>query len=138
MFRRINKPNQQPNRRGVAATEFAVCLPVIVLLVLGMIETCSMIFVKQSLAVAAYEGAHTAVKDQATAAEVRATCNSILADRRVNAATVSVLPNDLPGTPPGDFMTVRISAPSDQNGLLPLRFFRGKTLEASAVIMKEI
>ncbi len=46
---------QQRRRRGVAATEFAVCLPIIVLLVLGTIEACSLIFLKQTLAIA--EGA---------------------------------------------------------------------------------
>ncbi len=129
---------RSPNRRGVAATEFAVCLPVILLLVLGMIETCSMIFVRQSLAIAAYEGAHTAVQAQATAADVRATCVGILRDRRITAATVTITPNNLAGTPPGNFMTVHVTCPSDQNGLLPLRFFRGKSLEATAVVMKEI
>ena len=49
-------------RRGVAASELAVCLPVIVLLVLAMIEACTMIFLKQSLTVAAYEGVRTAIE----------------------------------------------------------------------------
>lgn len=128
----------QGNRRGVAATEFAVCLPVLLLLVLGMMETCSMIFLKQSLAVAAYEGAHTAVKPDATAAEVEAVCQGILADRRVRDAQITVTPGNLSSLPPGDYIEVRITAPSDSNGMLPLRFFRGKTLDAAAVVMKEI
>lgn len=126
------------SRRGVAAAEFAVCLPVMVLLVLGMIETCSMVFLKQSLSVAAYEGAHVAVKPGATSAEVRATCEGILRDRRVNDATVQVTPNDIPSTPQGDYMEVRITAPSNRNSVLPLRFFRGATIDAAAVVMKEI
>ena len=43
-------------RRAVAAVEFAVCLPVIIMLVFGAIEASSFIFLKQSLNVAAYEG----------------------------------------------------------------------------------
>ncbi len=77
-----SRRNANLARRGVAAAEFAVCLPVMVLLVLGMVETCSMVFLKQSLAVAAYEGAHTAVKPGATSADVRAVCDNILRDRR--------------------------------------------------------
>ena len=50
-------------RRGVAAVEFAVCLPVIILLVFGAIEASSFIFLKQSLNVAAYEGIRESIRD---------------------------------------------------------------------------
>ena len=125
-------------QRGVAAAEFAVCLPVIVLLVLAMIETCSMVFLKQSLTVAAYEGAHVALKPGATDSEVRTTCESILRDRRINAATITVTPGNIAGIAEGDYMTVRVAAPSGRNTVLPLRFFRGATIDAAAVVMKEI
>lgn len=132
------RTNRKSNRRGVAAAEFAVCLPILVLLVLGMIETCSMIFLKQSLAVAAYEGAHMAVKPGATSTDVRTTCEGILRDRRVNAANIQISPGSVAGVTPGDYMTIRVTAPSNQNGVLPLKFFRSKTLESAAVVMKEI
>lgn len=134
----MKRRTRNSNRRGVAAAEFAVCLPVMVLLVLGMIETCSMIFLKQSLAVAAYEGAHMAVKPGATSAEVRATCQGILRDRRVNAANIQINPGSVDAVAPGDYMTIRVTAPSDRNGVLPLKFFRGKNLESAATVMKEI
>lgn len=130
--------SRRPARRGVAAAEFAVCLPVIVLLVLAMIETCSMVFLKQSLTVAAYEGAHVALKPGATDAEVRTTCESILRDRRIQAATITIAPRRVDATPEGDYMTVRVTAPSNRNSVLPLRFFRGATIDAAAVVMKEI
>ncbi len=131
-------PCRRPRRRGVAATEFAVCLPVIVLLLLGMIETCSMVFLKQSLACTAYEGAHTAVIPNASVADVRRVCEDILADRRVQGATVEVIPNNLQALGEGEFFEVRISAPTDRNSVIPGRFFRGQTLSSSAVMMKEI
>ena len=126
------------DRRGLAATEFAVCLPVLLLVVLGMMETCSMIFLKQSMAIAAYEGAHQAVKPDATAAEVQTVCQSILADRRVRDAVVTVTPNNLPALAVGEYIEIQVTAPSESNNMLPLRFFRGKVLDASAVVMKEI
>ncbi|MEM9660354.1 MAG: TadE/TadG family type IV pilus assembly protein, partial [Planctomycetota bacterium] len=45
-FRRCER---RSTRCGLAVTELAVCLPVVVLLVLAMIEACTMIFLKQSL-----------------------------------------------------------------------------------------
>ncbi|QDU58602.1 TadE/TadG family type IV pilus assembly protein [Aeoliella mucimassa] len=136
MIRRKNRNSKK--RRGVAATEFAVCLPIIMLIMLGMIETCSMIFLKQSLAIAAYEGSHTAVKPGATTAEVAATCQGILNDRNISGATIQVLPKDIEKLNVGEYMTIQVTAPSSQNAVVPVKFFRGSTIQASAVMMKEI
>ncbi len=67
---RYRPARPRPRRQGVAAAEFAVCLPMLVLALLGMLDCCSMIFLKQSLAVAAYEGAHTALQVAATSDEM--------------------------------------------------------------------
>lgn len=126
------------NRRGVAAAEFAVCLPVLVLLLMGSIETCSMIFVKQSLACAAYEGVRTGLQPNATAADIRRACLDLLSDRNVRGASVTVTPADPRRAREGEFIQVRVSAASAANAVTPLRFFRGRTLEATASMMKEI
>ena len=128
---------RRTSRRGVAATEFAVCLPVMVLLLLGVIECCSMIFLKQSLAAAAYEGAHTAVAPDATAAQAISIAEQILSDRRITGGVARVVPGDLQGLPDGEFFEVRVTAPTDANAVMPLNFFGGQTLSASAVFMKE-
>jgi len=127
----------KPNRRAVAATEFAVCLPVIVLFVLAMIESCTMIFIKQSLTVSAYEGVRTALKDQAVAADVQQTSQRVLTERRVNGGTVSIQPNNFETLAPGQFIAVTVSAPTDANTVIPGNFFRGKTFSATATMMKE-
>ncbi|MGI9430517.1 MAG: TadE family protein [Bythopirellula sp.] len=126
------------NRRGVAATEFAVCLPVIVLLVLGMIECCTMIFLKQSLTVAAYEGVRTALEDRAVNRDVLRSSQQILTQRRVQGGTTAVNPSNIPAVPTGQFITVTVSAPADLNSVIPGSFFRGRTLSASATMMKEL
>ena len=125
-------------RRGVAATEFAVCLPVLVLLVLGMIECCTMIFLKQSLTVAAYEGVRTALEDRAASTDVRRTSQQILTQRRVQGGSIAVNPADITAAPVGQYITVTVSAPADRNSVIPGSFFRGRTLSASATMMKEL
>lgn len=124
-------------RRGVAASELAVCLPLIVLLVLAMIEACTMIFLKQSLSVAAYEGVRTALGAKAEAADVRAACEGVLRDRRVQGAQVTIRPNNFAALTPGEYIEVNVSAPTDPNSTIPGSFLRGRTLSASAVMMKE-
>ena len=125
-------------RRGVAATEFAVCLPVLVLLVLAMIESCTMIFLKQSLTVAAYEGVRTALEEDSVITDVRRVGQQILTQRRVQGATIAVTPSDIPAVPVGQFITVTVSAPADRNSIIPGSFFNGRTLSASATMMKEL
>ena len=130
------KKNNRRRRRGVAAAEFAVCLPVMVLLVVGAVETSSMIFLKQSLTVAAYEGGRTAVVPEATTTDVTNTCNEILTDRRVNGGAVTVSPN-VEAAAVGDFIQVTVTAPCDENTIIAGRFFRNRTLTGTATYMKE-
>ena len=82
----IRRTNRSSTRRGVAAAELAVCLPVVVLLVVATIESCSALFLKQSLTVAAYEGVRTAIEKGSTTANVQTACDQILADRRIQGA----------------------------------------------------
>lgn len=128
---------QNTSRRGAATAEFAVCLPVIVILVLGSIEATSMIFLKQSLTVAAYEGGRTAIVPDATAADVQAVCQQILTDRRVNNATITVTPSDLDSIAPGEFIRIEVNAACDDNAILPGRIFQGREMEGIAEFMKE-
>lgn len=125
------------NARGVAATELAVCLPVIVLMVLATIEACSALFLKQSLTVAAYEGVRAAIAAGATTADVQASCNQILTDRKIKGATITISPSNISALNPGDFIDVTVSAPCTTNSLVPATFYRGKTLSAKASMMME-
>ena len=72
-----------------------MCLPIVVLLVVATIEACSAVFLKQSLTVAAYEGVRTALVEGATASNVQAACNQILADRKIEGGTITVSPSDI-------------------------------------------
>ena len=59
MFDRLRRGRR--HRDGVAATELAVCLPPLLLLVVASIEFANMIFLNHSLSIAAYESARHAV-----------------------------------------------------------------------------
>lgn len=124
------------SRSALAVVELAVCLPAIVLMVLGSIEACSMIFVKQSLHIAAYEGIRRAVRYDATEQIVLDRCQQILDERGVENATIELTPNTPDTVERGNELTLRISAPVLDNSLLRLRFFEGQ-LEAQATMVKE-
>ena len=129
--------NRRQRRAGVAAAELAVCLPVIVLIVLATIEACTMVFLKQSLSIAAYEGARTALATSTTSADVVRTVEQVLTERRVNSGTVNLSPGRPDTIPPGQFLTVSVSAPAAGNSVIPIRFYRGRSLTGSATMMKE-
>jgi len=134
---RLKCPANRRRRLGVAAAELAVCLPIVVLLVVGTIEACSMVFLKQSLAVAAYEGARTAIIPGATKAQVETACKQILADRNVSGGQVTVKPSNIDALNPGDFVDVTVSAPCNTNSVVPNNFYRGRTLTSTASMMIE-
>src|SRR4051812_39923137 len=95
--------------RGVAAAELAVCLPIVVLIVLATIESCSALFLKQSLTVAAYEGVRAAIEKGASSGTVQTSCNGILTDRKIQRPVVSVSPADISSLKPGDYINVTVS-----------------------------
>ena len=135
--RNFTKSGGRRKRGGVAAAELAVSLPVIVLLMLAMIESCTMIFLKQSVSIAAYEGVRTALLENAVAADVHQATLQILTERRVKGGTITIQPNDFQTLPIGAFIEVSVSAPADSNSVIPGNFFRGKTLTGTATMMKE-
>jgi hypothetical protein len=130
----------KPRRRrilGVAVTELAVCLPVVVLLVIATIEACSAIFLKQSVTVAAYEGVRTSLVPGADSALVEAKCNQILSDRRVEGATITITPSDIAALQPGEYVNVTVTAPCDPNTVVPASFYKGRNMTATASMMIE-
>jgi len=133
----MNRTKRGQTRCGIATVELAVCLPVVVLLVVATIEACSMVFLKQSLSVAAYEGVRTAITAGATSKDVLTTCNQILKDRHVEGATVTITPQQFEQLNPGQYVDVSVSAPCGANGVVPNKFYRGKTLTAKTSMMIE-
>jgi len=124
-------------RRGVAAVEFAVCLPVIVLLVFGSIEASSFIFLKQSLSVAAYEGIREAIREGATSAQAIQSAENILNAREVRDFTVSLSGGEVRSARRGQEIVIEVSAPTATNSPLAGGFVANRTLTARVVMVKE-
>ena len=133
----LRKRKRKPaNRKGAAVVEFAVCLPVIIILVLGAIECTTMIFVNQALNVVAYEGIRVAAKRDAETAEVLQRCNEVIAERNLQNAQVTLNPANIDDLERGTQITINVTAPSQQNSALALKFFSGDIV-AEAVMFKD-
>jgi len=123
--------------RGIAAVEFAVCLPAVLLLFVGSIECASMVFLRQTLSVSAYEGARKAIQFDSTNGDVIANSNNILTSRQVDGASITLNPTDVSAVPTGTQIGVTVSAPCSSNSVLPLKFFNDYSITVTTTMVKE-
>lgn len=137
MYLRKSKPRDFRHRAGVAVVELAVCLPVLMLIVIATVEATEMIFVQQSLSIAAYEGARVSLTAGASEADVVAQCNLILTARDIEQCCVAVAPPNFDDAPAGSWISVRTSTPFASNSLMGGWLFGSKQLSASVEMMKE-
>lgn len=114
-------------RRGVAAVEAALALPLLVVLVFGSIELARGIFFKQSLSIAAYEGARAVSRAGATNADAETRIGEFLASRNITNYQIRFNPDVTTETPRGTRLNVTVIAPLPNGGLGPLGLLSGET-----------
>jgi Flp pilus assembly protein TadG len=120
------------NRRGAAAVEFAIVLPVFILLVFGMIEYGRMVMVQQVITNASREGARRAVLDGATAV------GGYLADAKISGGTCKLNPLNPASADSGGPITVTVEVPFNAVSWLPSpMYLGGKTLSAATTMRRE-
>jgi Flp pilus assembly protein TadG len=124
-------------RHGLASVELAFVLPVMLILVLGTIEVCQRIFLRQSAVIVAYEGARSAVRSTSSSTDVLTRCQAMLTQRHVKGAVVTVTPEDLLTQPSGTQIRVRIEVPWASNS--PTRFVLQDqgTISVDAYMLRE-
>lgn len=127
----LMRASRSRKRRGVAAVEFAIVSPFLILLVFGIIECGRAIMVQQVLTNASREGARRAILEATTTSEVTTIVSDYLTNGSIAGATVTVSPTPLSSAGFGDPVTVTVSVPYDQVSWIPSWFMGGRTLSAS-------
>jgi Flp pilus assembly protein TadG len=142
-LKRARKSSLQSSKRfrskrfGAAAVEFAVCLPLIILIVAGSIEGASLLFLRQALIQSSYEGVKVAIKQDSVGSDVNNIALAVTDGRNLNGVTVETIPSDIQSVPQGDLIRVRVTAPTAGNSLFFNGVFTLPTVEAEAVMVKE-
>ena len=127
-----------PNPRSAVVTvELSIVLPVLMILVIGIVETCNLFYIKQSLTISAYEGARAAIVKDMPVGNIGVRCNQVLSDRRIGGTSVITTPATPSSAAYGTYITVRVQAPYGANALIPGWLFGGITLQSSVKMMKE-
>lgn len=137
-------------RRGVAAVEFALLLPVFLLVCLGIIEYGRALMAANLVMSSAREGARIAVKDGSTNADVQNAVVSFLSSSLgVSSSQVAVAITITPaaGNPdpqnqcanakPKDLITVDVRAPYSAVALIPGTFLQNVTLSGRSYMRHE-
>lgn len=124
-------------RRAVAAVELAICLPLLTTFTFASIELCSALYLRQTLTIAAYEGARVACHPQGLQADATQAANRILTERRINGGQITFSPTTINGLPDGTLIRVTVQAPAASNSLLRFGFFGTSQLSVSCSMRKE-
>lgn len=95
-----------------------------------------MIYLRQSLHIAAYEAIRIAVNDDGTGAEAESRARQIISERDIEDAVITLIPATPEFEARGTPITVRVTAPGQTNSVMSLRFFTGD-ISASALMIKE-
>ncbi len=106
---------RRPLRHGIATVELAMVLPVFLILVLGTIEVCQYMFMRQSAVIVAYEGARLAVRSRTASIDVVERCQEMLQQRRLQGAVVTITPTEILTAPTGTRIHVQIEVPHTGN-----------------------
>lgn len=123
--------------------ETALLLPLMVLLAFGSIELSNMVFLKQTLAIAAYEGARAATKPGASATQADVRISEVLTARKVTRYSVSYTTEKsaplsvTPSTQRGTLVTVTVRSSNGGSNFGPLRLFTGRTLRCRTTMVRQ-
>jgi Flp pilus assembly protein TadG len=134
--RRVRHARQ---RGGVASIEFAAVLPVLLVLTLGTIDVCSVIFLRESATLAAYEGARQGIGRGNTNGDVVSRVQQFLDERDINY-NASVCEISSPGFAAAETLqsvTVTVNIPATGNLLIPTERFADLIISASCTMRKE-
>jgi Flp pilus assembly protein TadG len=126
-------------RPGVAAVEFAVILPFVMVLFLGMIEFGRVLMVQQIITNAAREGCRYAVMPGSTVSSTQTVVTTYLSNSSITLASpstqVTVSPD--PSTAAqGTSITVTVTVPFNSVSWLPTPIFMGGKQLGSTVVMR--
>jgi Flp pilus assembly protein TadG len=145
---RIRAARKQ-DRRGAAMVEMAVCFPIFMLMIMGIIEFGRGLMVSQLLTNAAREGARDSIVDSTTKDMVEASVKQMVvntvgcrdSDVTVTTTVISLATGaeiaNLEDAERRDLVTVAVAVPFDAISFCAGRFLTGQDLDGICAMRKE-
>ncbi len=132
------KPRRQIDRgrRGASVVEFAICFPVLLTFLFGIIEFARVLQIQHSVRLAAFEGARAGVTLDSTTASVTTKIASDLAAVNITNSQTTITPNPLTYASPT--VTVTVSADPAQNAWLTWFVTAGHPVSSTITLNREV
>jgi len=123
-------------RSGAACIEAAMTLPLLCVLVFASIEVANVIYLRQSLNIAAYEAAISATKPGVDTSTATTRCGEVLTGRGITNYTLTFTPQVDEDTPGGTEVQVDVTSPSSSLSIGPLWLFKNATIRARVKMVR--
>ena len=127
---------RKDRRRGAAMVEFAVCLPVLLALLFGMLEFSRMTQLQHTARLAAFEGARAGITLNGSATDVKAAVDHVMTGVGVSTYTTTVTPTTLGYTSPT--VSVKVSVPAKANAWFHWFVTDSTTITATITLSREV
>ena len=131
------RSSNEARRQGSATVELAVCLPVLLLVVLGSIEAAGLTFTRQAMVQTAYEAASVAIRHDATNQTAVNAANQVARGRNLKGVNIRFDPSDVSRVARGQTITVTASVAASEGRSLKSNLIKTNTITAKAVMIKE-
>lgn len=132
---------RRKRRLGSSSVEFALCLPFLVLVVTGTVETCSLIHLQETLKTASYEAARLAAQGPSERQAAIDRASQIVTSRGIVDVSVVFEPADLASVPVGGYITTTVRVETASQGqsalLLPRSVYGSEWLSAETTMVRE-
>lgn len=128
------RPRTRCCRRAAATVELAICLPILIAVVFGIVEFSRNLQLQQAVRQAAFEGARAGVALDATTADVTSAATAITNCSNITAPNVNI--SSLSYTSPT--ITVTVSTTPGSAGWFTWFFNKTSTISASVTLQREV
>ncbi|MFG0264401.1 MAG: TadE/TadG family type IV pilus assembly protein [Rhodopirellula sp. JB055] len=130
----LNQP-----RRGTATAEIAFCLPVLLTFTFATVDLCSIFFLKETVAIAAYEGARRGINRGGTDQAAIARVQEILDERGVDygANAVSFENSTFSSADTLEHVTIVVTVPAAGNLYAPAGLYNDLEISHRITMRKE-
>ena len=136
----LRRTRKARDRKAAATVEFAICLPVLLFLTLGTMDLCSVIFLKESVTLAAYEGSRRGVARGRTNADVTSRIEEFLDDRGIvyeSGGLVTFSSPDFNSADTLENVTITVTVPTAGNMIIPTSLFGDLDVTSTVTMRKE-
>lgn len=127
---------QSDDRRGATTVEFALCLPILLAFVFGIMEFSRITQLQQSVRLATFQGARAGIPLNASTSDVQTEVNAVMSAMSISKFQTTISPNPLTYTSAS--VTVTVALDPTQNAWITWFARSSNTIDASITLLREV